>query len=210
VEATVSAPSGKELNYKTKLKIEIEPEIEIKEPPKARGPAKAGGSGRPGTAEAAGAEAAGRGAAEAPPDGTPYERIGKERLPDYSLELAAQRESIRDAGARRTKKIEIESSLISASRLVNLSELLTKELLPSVMERMEMCTCPMCTTNVLALTLNALPPKYVTSDEGKQYTQLEVYKSQYELDVLAAMTKACLRVKSSPRHEIIDDGIDRQ
>ncbi|MDR2356096.1 MAG: late competence development ComFB family protein, partial [Clostridiales Family XIII bacterium] len=69
----------------------------------------------------------------------------------------------------------------------------------------DVCTCPVCTGNVLALALNALPTKYVTTDEGKQYTQLEVYKRQNELDVIAALTRACLRVKDSPRHEIIDD-----
>jgi competence protein ComFB len=125
-------------------------------------------------------------------------------------EVRALRESNKDAlkqdELRREKKIQIENSLLNRSRsLVNLSEMLTKELLPSIMERMDVCTCPVCTGNVLALALNTLPTKYVTTDEGKQYTQLEVYKRQNELDVIAALTRACVRVKSSPRHEIIDD-----
>jgi competence protein ComFB len=115
-------------------------------------------------------------------------------------------ELLKQAEQRREKKIQIENSLLTKSRsLINLSEVLTKELLPSVMERMDVCTCPVCTGNVLALALNTLPTKYVTTDEGKQYTQLEVYKRQNELDVIAALTRACVRVKSSPRHEIIDD-----
>jgi competence protein ComFB len=115
-------------------------------------------------------------------------------------------DSLRQDEQRRAKKIQIENSLLNRSRnLINLSEVLTKELLPSVMERMDVCVCPICTGNVLALALNMLPTKYVTTDEGKQYTQLEVYKRQNELDVMAALTRACLRVKGSPRHEIIDD-----
>jgi competence protein ComFB len=125
-------------------------------------------------------------------------------------EVKALRESnsdmIKQDELRRAKKMQIENSLLNKSRsLINLSEMLTKELLPSVMERMDVCTCPVCTGNVLALALNTLPTKYVTTDEGKQYTQLEVYKRQNELDVVAALTRACVRVKNSPRHEIIDD-----
>ena len=53
---------------------------------------------------------------------------------------------------------------------------------------------------MLALALNMLPTKYVTTDEGKQFLQLEMYKKQYETDVLSALTRACVRVKASPRH----------
>jgi competence protein ComFB len=220
-ETVLSRPEGDPLNYKTKLKIEIEPEVEVKEPVRFRQP-------RSRIVSVASPDAREEDGAAAPyapqytdsvasiPDGTPYERAAETPAPAPRSkatvydEVRALRESdidmLREADRRRTKKIQIESSLLSKSRsLINLSEILTKELLPSVMERMEVCTCPVCTGNVLALALNALPTKYVTTDEGKQYTQLEVYKRQNELDVMAALTRACLRVKDSPRHEIIDD-----
>ncbi|MDR1246329.1 MAG: late competence development ComFB family protein [Clostridiales Family XIII bacterium] len=148
----------------------------------------------------------------APPAETVNKNTGS--APSFGMlvfdEVKALRESDNDMlkqdELRRAKKMQIENSLLNKSRsLINLSEVLTKELLPSVMERMDVCTCPVCTGNVLALALNSLPTKYVTTDEGKQYTQLEVYKRQNELDVMAALTRACLRVKGSPRHEIIDD-----
>jgi competence protein ComFB len=114
--------------------------------------------------------------------------------------------AVRHDEARRLKKIQVESALLADRKnLVNLSEILTKELMPSVMEKMDVCDCPLCTANVLALTLNALPARYVTSDTGKQYTQLEVYKKQYELDVMSALAKACMRVRSAPMHEPIED-----
>ncbi|MGI6751261.1 MAG: late competence development ComFB family protein [Anaerovoracaceae bacterium] len=84
--------------------------------------------------------------------------------------------------------------------LVNLAELLVKEKLTQVMERMGVCNCEKCTNDVLAITLNSIPPKYVTTDSGKQYLQLNLYKDQYETDIIAALTKACTRVKSMPRH----------
>ncbi len=84
--------------------------------------------------------------------------------------------------------------------LVNIAEVLAREKLALVMERMKVCTCRTCVNDVLALALNSLPTKYVTTDAGKQYFQLDVYKKQYETDILAALTKACVRVKASPRH----------
>jgi competence protein ComFB len=141
-------------------------------------------------------------AAEDVPDGVPYENSDDEPLPNIFGNDPDFLISVRREEARRLKKIKVESALLADRKnLVNLSEMLAKELLPSVMDKMGVCGCALCTADVLALTLNSLPARYVTSDEGKQYTQLEVYKKQYELDVLSALTKACVRVKSSPRHE---------
>jgi Late competence development protein ComFB. len=94
-----------------------------------------------------------------------------------------------------------ESSLIEKHHnLVNIAEIIANEKIGLVMERMKVCSCSICVNDVLALTLNSLPTKYVTTDAGKQYFQLDMYKKQYETDVLAALTKACVRVKASPRH----------
>ena len=84
--------------------------------------------------------------------------------------------------------------------LVNLSEKLATDMVDEVMQRLNMCTCSMCKNDVLALALNSLTHNYVTTDAGKQYMLLEVYKKQYETDVLAALTKACVRVKAAPKH----------
>jgi competence protein ComFB len=98
--------------------------------------------------------------------------------------------------AGTTVNVAIEQS----DELVNIAEILAREKLALVMERMKVCTCKTCVNDVLALALNSLPTKYVTTDAGKQYFQLDVYKKQYETDILAALTKACVRVKASPRH----------
>lgn len=84
--------------------------------------------------------------------------------------------------------------------LTNISEVLVLEKVGLVMEKMNVCRCESCVNDVIALALNTLPTKYVTTDKGKQYSQLEIYKKQYETDVLAALTKACVRIKASPRH----------
>lgn len=93
------------------------------------------------------------------------------------------------------------SALIEMNKnLINIAELIAYENIEMVMRRLNVCDCPTCYNDVLALALNTLPTKYVTTDAGKQYTQLDLYKKQYETDVLSALTKACVRVKASPRH----------
>jgi len=86
-------------------------------------------------------------------------------------------------------------------RLINVVEILARENVLAMMDRMEMCTCSKCICDVLALALNSLPTKYVTSDAGKQYIQLESYKKQFETDVDIALMKACMTVKASPNHD---------
>jgi competence protein ComFB len=84
--------------------------------------------------------------------------------------------------------------------LINVAEQMVKENIREVMERMNVCTCQVCTNDIAALALNTLPQKYITTNTGKQFTQIDIYKKQYETDVLAALTKACVRVKAGPRH----------
>lgn len=86
--------------------------------------------------------------------------------------------------------------------LINLTEKIVTEKVEEVMEKLNVCDCPICKNDVLALALNSLEHRYVTTDEGRQYSQLEIYKKQYETDILAALTKACVRVKSSCKHEL--------
>lgn len=86
-------------------------------------------------------------------------------------------------------------------RLINVVEIIARENVLNMMDRMEMCTCSKCICDVLALALNSLPTKYVTSDAGKQYIQLASYKKQFETDVEIALMKACMTVKDAPNHD---------
>jgi hypothetical protein len=106
-----------------------------------------------------------------------------------SIKLTPHQERVRDALLNRKHNV------------FNVVEIIANEKVADMMDRMEMCTCSKCTCDVLALTLNSLPTKYVTSDAGKQYIQLNSYKRQFETDVEIALMKACLTVKESPNHE---------
>ena len=84
--------------------------------------------------------------------------------------------------------------------LINLTEMLVREKAKEVMDRLGVCDCPACTQDVLALAMNSLSSKYVTTDSGRQHLLLEIYKKQAETDIIAALTRAGVRVKVSPHH----------
>jgi competence protein ComFB len=89
---------------------------------------------------------------------------------------------------------------LNKERPVNLVRVVAEEMLPSVMRKVGADDTEENREDILALTLNSIPTKYVTTEQGKQYAQLvEVYKLQYETDVTAALTKAALKVMKRPR-----------
>ena len=158
---------GTTIKYKTKLEIDIKPELNIKQK-------------KPQESEKAEAPAV----QKLEPEREKVQNAEPEQLPELN-------EPDREGSA----------SLEQHDHLINLAEILVKEKIGLVMEKMKVCSCKTCVNDVLALTLNLLPTKYVTIDKGRQLVQLESYKKQYETDILAALTKACVRVKASPRHE---------
>lgn len=101
--------------------------------------------------------------------------------------------------AQRIKKLQ--SSLIEKNIVVNVVEVLAYEKVFELMKQMQICNCRSCTADVLAIALNNLPAKYVTSDAGKQYIQLDSFKMQMETDIVSELIKACLIVKESPKHD---------
>ncbi|GAB1477085.1 hypothetical protein MASR2M70_19210 [Bacillota bacterium] len=116
----------------------------------------------------------------------------------------AKEEAKEEASVINKTSAEIYEELCTKENLclVNLTEHIVKEKAFEIMRRLNVCNCPICSLDVLALTLNTLPNKYITTDYGRLHLQLEIYKKQYETDVVSALTKACVRVKVSPRHEV--------
>ncbi|MEG0092368.1 MAG: late competence development ComFB family protein, partial [Oscillospiraceae bacterium] len=84
---------------------------------------------------------------------------------------------------------------------VNVVEEITAAMLADVMGRFDLCTCEKCKADVMAIALNDLTPKYVGTYKGQLFVKLAGYEKQYSTDVLSALTKACIHVKSNPRHE---------
>jgi competence protein ComFB len=77
----------------------------------------------------------------------------------------------------------------------------TKATLASLLEkRAEVCQCSRCRLDILAYALNHLPPKYIVTSKGETYTRISELASQFETDVIVALSKAIRHVSKNPRH----------
>ena len=91
---------------------------------------------------------------------------------------------------------------------INLVKMIAEDLLPSLMNKLDIEDTKENREDILALALNSLPTKYVTTDGGKLYAQLiEVYRIQYEADVLSSLTRAGMKVKEKPRKQDMSEEI---
>lgn len=90
--------------------------------------------------------------------------------------------------------------------IYNYTEVAVKQALPEVLKEYiknnpETCTCPRCQEDILALTLNQLPPHYVATDEGTIFTQVSFDQIGGKAQVVAAITRAIQQVAANPRHK---------
>jgi competence protein ComFB len=64
----------------------------------------------------------------------------------------------------------------------------------------DVCQCESCRLDVMAIMLNNLAPKYVVTDKGALYAQLNEFDPQNKIDFMTAMTQAVKLVKMNPKH----------
>lgn len=62
------------------------------------------------------------------------------------------------------------------------------------------CTCGLCKADVIAHTLNHLPPRYVRTEAGRMMVEISSYDIQFRADVLAALGEAVKLVQENPHH----------
>lgn len=85
---------------------------------------------------------------------------------------------------------------------VNLTEFLVEQVLnEQLAKRKEICTCPICRADIMAIALNNLPPRYVNTDKGELFTRASVLNSQLATDILVEVSKAIEHVIKQPRHK---------
>ncbi len=85
--------------------------------------------------------------------------------------------------------------------LKNYMEEVVFNLIDGVLDDINMCKCELCVKDIAALALNSLPPKYIASEKGELYSKINSLRSQFEVDVISAITKAAVLVKKAPRHQ---------
>ncbi len=86
-------------------------------------------------------------------------------------------------------------------RMINKMEQFVKAYVEQTFENdSALCPCERCRMDVLALSLNSLPPKYVVTEFGDIVTNVDLDSSQWKADIMMAVLKAVNVVKGKPRH----------
>jgi len=70
-----------------------------------------------------------------------------------------------------------------------------------ILRDIKCCACEKCKCDITAIALNSLSPKYVVTRRGQLYTKLGTLRQQFEVDIIAAITKAAVIVGRNPRHD---------
>lgn len=53
--------------------------------------------------------------------------------------------------------------------------------------------------DIIAFTLNHLPPRYVVSEKGHLYTRVDELRQQFKTDIIVELSLAINQVKANPR-----------
>jgi competence protein ComFB len=53
--------------------------------------------------------------------------------------------------------------------------------------------------DIIAYTLNHLPPRYVVTERGHLYTKVNELKQQFQTDIIVELSKAIEYIKANPR-----------
>lgn len=86
---------------------------------------------------------------------------------------------------------------------VNMMESFVRDVIERNWEDLNMsCSCDICKLDVFALTLNALPPRYVVNHRGNVYTRIQFLKEQFYTDVVKEIVNAARIVSNRPLHEV--------
>jgi len=85
-------------------------------------------------------------------------------------------------------------------QLRNYTEGAVKLYLDRWFKEANVCQCENCRLDVMALMLNELKPKYVVTDKGALWAQMDDFNPQYRTDFMTVMTQAAKIVNDSPRH----------
>ena len=83
---------------------------------------------------------------------------------------------------------------------VNVMEVLVREKAEKYMRASGTCCCDQCMVDVMAYTLNHLPPKYVVMSKGEMIPKLTFYEVQHSSDITTQLMQACKIVAKSPHH----------
>lgn len=84
--------------------------------------------------------------------------------------------------------------------LVNMAEPIVKERLTELLEKSDCCKCDICFTDMMAIALNQVKPKYVNTHQGELLQRVNAHILQNSIDMDIAIMKAIELVRQAPHH----------
>lgn len=86
--------------------------------------------------------------------------------------------------------------------LTNITEVLVEQKLDALFQSSNYtgCTCTQCKEDIMAITLNKLPPHYVSTDKGALFERANQHNQRFENEILPLLIRAVQMVENSPRH----------
>ncbi len=88
------------------------------------------------------------------------------------------------------------------AKFENYIEKIVRDKLGELFEKDDsLCRCDNCLQDILTLTLNKLPPMYVSSNIGHIMTMFNLSHDQLTAQVMVEILKAVELVKKNPRHK---------
>ena len=85
-------------------------------------------------------------------------------------------------------------------KLKNTMEDVVAKNIDSILNVMNICKCEKCRADIMAISLNDLPAKYVVTEAGELYTKVRELEQQFEVNVETAIIKAAIFVTKHPQH----------
>lgn len=100
-----------------------------------------------------------------------------------------------DPEAAATRQI-----LPDGSRMINVMEYLVSQKVEYYAHMFQLCCCPRCLADSMALALSRLPAKYVVLPEQSYRPMLSFLEAKFDSMVTAQVIYACKQVLEAPRH----------
>ncbi len=91
---------------------------------------------------------------------------------------------------------------VETNLLTNLMEKVVDDLTEKALINYDdICKCPICVADIKAITLNKIPPQYVTRTKGVLFTRVNNLTSQFETDIIKEIGLSIEIVSKNPQHD---------
>lgn len=129
------------------------------------------------------------------PEPTPVQEEPVQSAPQAEAAPAEEQIQLEDTSDLQEQTGEDEFHFVNV-----MEQLLMKQDINGFMKQYNVCTCKRCNADVRALTLTALPAKYVVIGKHSFSPVLNYYENKFKIEMLTALSKACSTVRDTPHH----------